>query len=155
MDPLRLAIVGCGFWARFQIAAWRELAGVEIVALYNRTRSKAEALAEEFGIAAVYDDAETLIRERSGATRPHDTRPRADGQRGHGGGGVSSYTPTGFGCAPEPRLQRFSATPQPAASRDSSSLRLVARNGSASSTRPPGARFASKIVRSGGWSDSP
>jgi D-apiose dehydrogenase len=63
-NPVRLAIIGAGFWARFQIAAWRELGGVEIVAIYNRTRHKAEALAREFGIPAVYDDAEILIREQ-------------------------------------------------------------------------------------------
>ena len=38
-------------------------AGVECVAIYNRTRAKAEALAREFGIPAVYDDAEQLLRE--------------------------------------------------------------------------------------------
>src|SRR5690349_2713639 len=57
----RLAIYGCGFWARYQIAAWRELPGVEIVALYNRTRAKAEALGAEFGVRAIYDDPEALI----------------------------------------------------------------------------------------------
>jgi D-apiose dehydrogenase len=55
---------GTGFWSRFQLAAWRELDGVEIVALYNRTRSKAAALAHDFGIPAVYDDPEALIREQ-------------------------------------------------------------------------------------------
>ena len=43
MNPLRFAILGTGFWARYQLAAWRELPGVECVALFNRTRSKAEA----------------------------------------------------------------------------------------------------------------
>lgn len=68
MNELRLALYGCGFWSRFQLAAWRELRDVEVVALYNRTRAKAEALAREFGVAAVYDDPEALIR---------DTRPDA------------------------------------------------------------------------------
>jgi D-apiose dehydrogenase len=65
-QPLRLGIIGAGFWARFQIAAWRELEGVEIVAIANRTRAKAEALAAEFGIPAVYADAADLLR----AARP-------------------------------------------------------------------------------------
>lgn len=65
MKQLRLAIFGTGFWARFQLAAWRELPGVECVALYNRTRGKAEALAREFGVPAVYDDGwELLARAR-------------------------------------------------------------------------------------------
>ncbi len=35
---------------------------MECVALYNRTRPKAEALAQEFGVAGVYDDAEEMLR---------------------------------------------------------------------------------------------
>jgi predicted dehydrogenase len=65
MSDVRVAVFGTGFWARFQIAAWRELPGVEIVALYNRTKAKAETLAREFKIPNVYDDAEALLeRER-------------------------------------------------------------------------------------------
>jgi predicted dehydrogenase len=61
MAPLRFAIFGTGFWARFQLAAWRELAGAECVALYNRTLAKAEALAREFEIPRVYDDPLALL----------------------------------------------------------------------------------------------
>ena len=65
MRVLRFGIIGTGFWARFQLAGWRELEGAECVALYNRTRAKAETLAEEFGVPAVYDDAEEMLgRER-------------------------------------------------------------------------------------------
>ena len=60
---LRFAVFGTGFWSKFQIAAWRELEGAECVALYNRTRSKAEARAQEFGIPGVYDDPEELINK--------------------------------------------------------------------------------------------
>jgi predicted dehydrogenase len=59
--PLRFAIFGTGFWSRYQLAGWNELEGVECVALYNRTRGKAEALGAEFGVSAVYDDAEELL----------------------------------------------------------------------------------------------
>jgi len=62
MGELCFAIVGTGFWARYQLAAWRELPGVRCAALCNRTRPKAEALAKEFGVVAVYDDAEELLR---------------------------------------------------------------------------------------------
>jgi predicted dehydrogenase len=65
MKELRFAIFGTGFWARYQLAAWREIKGARCVALYNRTRRKAEALAREFGVPTVYSDAEELIeRER-------------------------------------------------------------------------------------------
>jgi len=59
---LRFGILGTGFWARYQLAGWRELAGVECVALCNRTRGKAEALARVFGVTAVYDNAEEMLR---------------------------------------------------------------------------------------------
>jgi len=63
MNELRFAILGTGFWARFQLAAWRELPGARCIALYNRTPGKAEKLAAEFGVPAVYDDAEKLIQK--------------------------------------------------------------------------------------------
>jgi len=62
VTPLRFALLGTGFWARYQLGAWRELPGARCVALYNRTRAKAEALGHELGIEAVYDDAEELLR---------------------------------------------------------------------------------------------
>ena len=63
MRKLRFAMIGAGFWARFQLAGWLETGGAECVAIFNRTRAKAEGLAAEFGIPAVYDDAETMLRE--------------------------------------------------------------------------------------------
>ena len=63
MKPLRFAIFGAGFWARVQLAAWREVGGVECVAIYNRSRAKAEAFARDLGVPGVYDDAEKLLRE--------------------------------------------------------------------------------------------
>jgi len=62
MQELRFAIIGTGFWARYQLAAWRELSGARCIALCDRARSKAEALAREFDVPAVYDDAEKLLR---------------------------------------------------------------------------------------------
>jgi D-apiose dehydrogenase len=61
MKPLRFAIFGTGFWSQFQLAAWRELRGVECVALYNRTRAKAEVLGRKFGITGIYDDPAQLL----------------------------------------------------------------------------------------------
>ncbi|MSU33778.1 MAG: hypothetical protein EXS36_01445 [Pedosphaera sp.] len=63
MKPLRFAIFGAEFWARCQLAAWREVGGVECVAIYNRSRDKAEAFARDLGVPAVYDDAGKLLRE--------------------------------------------------------------------------------------------
>lgn len=62
MGDLSFAIFGTGFWSRFQLAAWQELEGVKCVALYNRTVSKAEEMAQQFRIPAVYGDPEELLR---------------------------------------------------------------------------------------------
>lgn len=65
MSDLRFAVFGAGFWSTFQVAGWYEIGGAECVAVYNRTRAKAEGLARRFGIAAVYDDPCAMLdRER-------------------------------------------------------------------------------------------
>src|SRR5262245_26944889 len=61
MANLRFAIFGAGFWAQYQLAAWQELKGAQCVAIYNRTRARAKALARRFGVPAVYDDPEELL----------------------------------------------------------------------------------------------
>jgi len=63
LDNLKFGVLGCGFWSYYQVSAWRELEGVELAALYNRTRSKAEKFADEFGIQKVYDTAEELMSD--------------------------------------------------------------------------------------------
>jgi predicted dehydrogenase len=60
---LRGAVIGTGFWSRFQIAAWKELPGVQIVAVCNRTRARAEEVAQLFQIPMVYDTAEELLEK--------------------------------------------------------------------------------------------
>jgi len=62
MSKIKCAVLGAGFWSTFQIPAWLEIEGVEIVALYNRTRSKAEKLARKYGIPRVYDDPEAVFQ---------------------------------------------------------------------------------------------
>lgn len=61
MKKLNFAIFGTGFWANYQIPGWQELPGVECIAAYNRTKSKAEVIAQKFGIAHVYDDPNELL----------------------------------------------------------------------------------------------
>jgi D-apiose dehydrogenase len=61
MSELRFAIFGAGFWSRFQLAGWNEVKGAQCVAVYNRSRIKAEALAGRFRVPAVYSDAEELM----------------------------------------------------------------------------------------------
>ena len=61
MKKLRFAVIGTGFWARYQIPAWLELEGVQLVALYNRTLHKADLLADQYGIPRTYDDIDELL----------------------------------------------------------------------------------------------
>ena len=62
---LRGTLIGCGFFAENHLNAWRELDGVEIVAVCDMDRRKAEATARKFGVARTYADAgEMLSAER-------------------------------------------------------------------------------------------
>jgi predicted dehydrogenase len=62
MSKLRFAVFGAGFWTGFQLSGWQEIPGARCVAIFNRTRAKAEQYALRFQIPAVYDDAESLLR---------------------------------------------------------------------------------------------
>ena len=62
MKKYKFAIFGTGFWSQFQLGAWLELEGVECVALYNRTKSKADKLAAQFNVSRTYDDPEELLK---------------------------------------------------------------------------------------------
>lgn len=59
--PKRGALIGCGFFAENHMHAWNELPGARIVALCDRDRAKAEAMATRFGVEAVFDDAEEML----------------------------------------------------------------------------------------------
>ena len=49
-------MIGAGFWARYQLAAWGELPEARCVAICDRDRPRAEKLALDFGVDAVWDD---------------------------------------------------------------------------------------------------
>lgn len=63
---LRGAVIGCGFFARNHLHAWRDLADeVELVAVCDLDRAKAEAAAAEIAVPAAHTDAaEMLARHR-------------------------------------------------------------------------------------------
>ena len=61
MPDLKCAVFGTGFWSLYQIPAWQEVGGVQIVAAYNRTVSRAENVARRFGIPRVYGDPQELF----------------------------------------------------------------------------------------------
>jgi predicted dehydrogenase len=61
MKKIKFAVLGCGFWSKFQIGAWSEIENAELVAVYNRTASKAQKIAEYFKVPRVYDNPEDLL----------------------------------------------------------------------------------------------
>ncbi|MBX3435076.1 MAG: Gfo/Idh/MocA family oxidoreductase [Pirellulales bacterium] len=61
MKTLRFGMIGAGFWAKYQLAAWGHVPGVRCTAIANRTRGKADRLAAEFDVPATYDDVETML----------------------------------------------------------------------------------------------
>jgi len=63
MKQAQFAVLGCGFWSQFQIEGWKQLKEAKLVALYNRTRSKAEKLARKFDVPQVYDSPEELFEK--------------------------------------------------------------------------------------------
>lgn len=63
MAPLQLAVVGAGRIATRHLEVLREMPAVSVAAICSRTRTKAEKLAQEFGIRTVADDMGSLVRQ--------------------------------------------------------------------------------------------
>ncbi|GAB3639417.1 Gfo/Idh/MocA family protein [Spirosoma arcticum] len=61
MQKLKFAVIGTGFWANYQLPAWFELEHVDLVALCDRTRTRADAFALRYGGPPVYDDIDDLL----------------------------------------------------------------------------------------------
>ena len=60
---MRVAIIGCGFFAQNHLNGWRDLAaeGIELVAVCDIDSRKAEAAAKTFGVSRFYTDAYALL----------------------------------------------------------------------------------------------
>ena len=91
MKQFRAALLGCGRVSVFQLRAWSQIEGVEIVALYNRTVEKARARAAEFGISQehVYGDYRELLDSEQLdmvdiATAPQAHREQVEAAAAHG-----------------------------------------------------------------------
>ena len=57
------ALIGCGFFAQNHLHAWRDIEGVEIVALCDRDPVKLAESAASFRIKRTYTDAEAMFAE--------------------------------------------------------------------------------------------
>ena len=89
MVTLSVAVLGCGFWSRFQIPAWLELSGVRLIAVCDTNIEKAEATAKRFGIPAVYSDPLDLAQQRKTGPARHHYQPRNAPRTGESGGSLS------------------------------------------------------------------
>jgi predicted dehydrogenase len=63
--PIRLGLIGCGFFAQNHLNAWRDLRpeGVELVAVCDIDPARAKAAAETFGVPAWYTDAAQMFEQ--------------------------------------------------------------------------------------------
>ena len=61
MSKIKGVLVGCGFFAEYQMHAWEEL-GVDIVGVYNRTSSKAKNFEKKFNTKA-FENIDKMIQE--------------------------------------------------------------------------------------------
>ena len=62
MDPLRVAVIGCGFWSQFQIPAWLELPDVECTAVCDVEPDRAKSIADLFHVPKHFRDPGELFR---------------------------------------------------------------------------------------------
>lgn len=63
---LRAGLIGCGFYSRNHLHAWRDLAEhVELVAVCDHDEQKAQAAAEAFGVPRRYGDAARMLEAES------------------------------------------------------------------------------------------
>jgi predicted dehydrogenase len=58
---MKIALIGCGFFAQNQLQAWRDIDGVDVVALCDTDIAKLNATGEDFNIARQFTDAEQLF----------------------------------------------------------------------------------------------
>jgi D-apiose dehydrogenase len=62
----RAGLIGCGFYSRNHLHAWRDLAGeVDLVAVCDRDEGKAEEAAKAFGVPRWYGDAARMFATES------------------------------------------------------------------------------------------
>jgi uncharacterized protein DUF5605/GFO/IDH/MocA oxidoreductase family protein len=62
MTGLKGELIGCGFSASNYLQAWREIEGADIVEGCDLEKARAQECAREFGVGAVYEDADEMLR---------------------------------------------------------------------------------------------
>lgn len=62
-SSIRLATVGTGYFSRFQYAAWDRIPEVKLVGICNRTVAPAQELADQYGVANIFQDFDRMLDE--------------------------------------------------------------------------------------------
>lgn len=62
MKPLKVAVIGLGYFSRFHLAAWAGLDGVEIIGVTDLDPSRIRWARDAFGVAGFADAADLLAR---------------------------------------------------------------------------------------------
>lgn len=60
---MKIAVIGCGFFARNQMHAWQDIDGVELVALCDRDPGRLADAAQAFGVARSYTAAAQMFAD--------------------------------------------------------------------------------------------
>ncbi|WP_265501625.1 Gfo/Idh/MocA family protein [Paracoccus beibuensis] len=58
---MKVALIGCGFFAQNQMHAWQSIEGVTVTAVCDPDEGRRQATAERFGIARSYADADDML----------------------------------------------------------------------------------------------
>jgi predicted dehydrogenase len=61
MSRLRVLGVGAGYFSQFQYLGWRNIEDADCVAIVNRDQAKARAMAERYGVPAVFGDLDAAL----------------------------------------------------------------------------------------------
>lgn len=60
---IRIALIGCGFFARNQLHGWADIDGAEVVAICDRDPARLEDAGDQFGISRRYQDAAQMFAD--------------------------------------------------------------------------------------------
>ncbi len=62
---MNIGIIGCGFWAHYQVAAWRQADPQMGLVFCDQNIENARNMAERFGSSKVYDDIDQMLESES------------------------------------------------------------------------------------------
>lgn len=58
---IRIVCIGAGYFAGFHVEAWKRLEGVELLAICDENKEKAQEMADKYGVSKVYTNYQEMI----------------------------------------------------------------------------------------------